>query len=63
MTTMTTALRPLLLTATGSIAVLGAVLAIRATPASFADMPPCGPTGLDVNCDGSPPAPPKTHSR
>ncbi|MEV6864717.1 hypothetical protein AB0M44_27390 [Streptosporangium subroseum] len=45
MTAVATTLRSLLLTATGSVAVLGAVLAIRATPAGFADMTPGGTSG------------------
>ncbi|WP_371780224.1 hypothetical protein [Streptosporangium subroseum] len=49
MTAVATTLRSLLLTATGSVAVLGAVLAIRAIPAGFAgmtlDMPPGGTPG------------------
>ncbi|MER5625158.1 hypothetical protein ABT061_29405 [Streptosporangium sp. NPDC002544] len=40
MAAVATTLRSLLLTATGSITVLGAVLTIRATPAGQADAPP-----------------------
>ena len=48
MAAVATALRSLLLTATGSVAVLGAVLAIRATPAGFADMTPGGDQHSDT---------------
>ncbi|MDP9846040.1 hypothetical protein [Streptosporangium lutulentum] len=56
MTAVATTLRPLLLTATGSIAVLGAVLAIRATPADFTGMIPASTTCAGVTC-GAPASP------
>ncbi|WP_162641354.1 hypothetical protein [Streptosporangium sp. 'caverna'] len=65
---MATTLRSLLLTATGSVAVLGAVLAIRATPAGFADMPPGDAPGTthtgvnDAPASTAPPAPSATPS-
>ena len=63
MTAVATTLRSLLLTATGSVAVLGAVLAIRATPAGFADMTPGGDPGTGVNdASTAPLAPPSAPS-
>ncbi|WP_344969739.1 hypothetical protein [Streptosporangium fragile] len=54
---MATTLRPLLLTATGSIAVLGAALAIRAAPEVLAHVLPACASRTGAGCAPSPLSP------